>query len=415
MKKLRIGVFGGGRGMTMIDALIVHPDAELVAVCDMYEPVLENVRAKAAEAYCNLRIFRNFEDFIDYDMDAVILANYATEHAPYAIRAMKKGKHVLSEVLPCQTMAQAVELVETVEQTGKIYAYGENFCYMTHSFEMWKRYKRGDIGEIQYAEGEYVHDCSRIWPWITYGQREHWRNHLFPTFYCTHSIGPMLTISGLRPVSVVGFETNPNEQSLELGFFRGAGIEMITLENGAVLKSVHGDLKREPQSYNVMVYGKKGMMESARYNEKQFNIYIEGDQYGKGTWEKYDPVNDMGGTPAKAITTHNGADYYPTHCFIQKILGKEDGQWSIDVYQALDMGICGILAWRSALNGSQPIKIPNFRNPEERESWRNDHGCTDPAIAGDQLLPESLYSHPRIPDEVYQRVYETYITGTPEW
>ena len=49
-----------------------------------------------------------------------MLANYATEHSIYAVRALKKGKHVLSEVLPCETMAQAVELIETVEETGMI-------------------------------------------------------------------------------------------------------------------------------------------------------------------------------------------------------------------------------------------------------------------------------------------------------
>ena len=50
-------------------------------------------------------------------MDAVVLANYATEHATYAIRCLNAGKHVLSEVLPSETMAQAVELIETVEKT----------------------------------------------------------------------------------------------------------------------------------------------------------------------------------------------------------------------------------------------------------------------------------------------------------
>lgn len=36
MAKLKIGVFGAYRGMTMISVLIHHPDAELVAVCDKY-------------------------------------------------------------------------------------------------------------------------------------------------------------------------------------------------------------------------------------------------------------------------------------------------------------------------------------------------------------------------------------------
>ena len=39
MGKLKIGVFGAYRGMTMINVLLNHPDAELVAVCDKYVPV----------------------------------------------------------------------------------------------------------------------------------------------------------------------------------------------------------------------------------------------------------------------------------------------------------------------------------------------------------------------------------------
>mgnify|MGYP002461707013 CR=1 FL=1 len=91
------------------------------------------------------------------------------------------------------------------------------------------------------------------------------------------------------------------------------------------------------------------------------------------------------------VATHGGSDFYPTHFFIEKILGKEDGKWSIDVYQAVDMGICGILAFRSILNGNQPVRIPNLRNKEERDAWRNDKACTDPAVAGDQVLPCSSY------------------------
>lgn len=189
-KKLKIGVFGGARGRCMINVLMDHPDAELTAVCDKYQPLLDDVKKAADEAGLSVACYNNFDDFIQHDMDAVVLANYANEHGVYAIRCLKAGKHVLSEVLPCETMAQAVALIEAVEETGLVYAYAENYCYMRHTFEMWRRYKAGEIGEITYGEGEYVHDCSKVWPQITYGERNHWRNRMHPLFYCTHSLGP---------------------------------------------------------------------------------------------------------------------------------------------------------------------------------------------------------------------------------
>ncbi len=117
----------------MIDLLMKHPDAELVAVCDKYQPLLDQIKAAAEANGMDVALYTDFDLFIKHDMDAVVLANYANEHGVYAIRCLKAGKHVPSEVLPCETMAQAVELVEAVEESGLVYAYAENYCYMTHT------------------------------------------------------------------------------------------------------------------------------------------------------------------------------------------------------------------------------------------------------------------------------------------
>ena len=75
------------------------------------------------------------------------------------------------------------------------------------------------------------------------------------------------------------------------------------------------------------------------------------------------------------------------------------------------MGICGILAYRSILNGNVPVQVPNLRNKEERDAWRNDNACTDPAVAGDQLLPLSAYGEQDLPDEVYENVRQLWLSG----
>lgn len=422
-KKLKIGVFGGARGHAMIDVLFEHPHAELVAVCDKYQPLLDRVAEEAKTRDLSIELYNNFEDFLDCDMDAVVLANYANEHAPFAVRCLKVGKHVLSEVLPCETMAQAVKLIETVEQTGLVYAYAENYCYMQHAFEMWRRYEAGEIGEVEYCVGEYIHDCSRCWPQITYGEREHWRNRMYATFYCTHSIGPLLTVTGRRPVQVIGFELPPKKPLARLGNFRGAGIEILTLDNGAVARSIHGPLKREPSLVNYQFYGTKGMMESGRFEEnKPMNLYKESDRLCIGEWEKYTPEIVVEKELASKFSGHNGSDFYPTHFFIEKILGNPVAKkYSIDVYTAVDMGICGILAYRSALNGNAPIQVPDLRDPAQRDAWRDDHACTTPAVAGDALLPVSSYPIPEIPDRVYDYVCNLWKNGKeadfpcPDW
>ena len=78
------------------------------------------------------------------------------------------------------------------------------------------------------------------------------------------------------------------------------------------------------------------------------------------------------------------------------------------------MGICGILAFRSILAGNQPVKVPNLRNPEERDAYRNDHACTDPKVAGSQLLPCSGYPERIIPEEESKALREKWLANNPQ-
>ncbi|MDR1566398.1 MAG: Gfo/Idh/MocA family oxidoreductase, partial [Treponema sp.] len=113
MEKLKIGVFGGSRGITMMNILLRHPEAELVAVCDKYVPLLDRAKKNAEENGKQVALYERFDDFLKHPgLDAVVLANYANEHAVYGVKALEAGKHVLSEVLACETMAQAVQLIE---------------------------------------------------------------------------------------------------------------------------------------------------------------------------------------------------------------------------------------------------------------------------------------------------------------
>lgn len=407
MKKVKIGVLGGYRGSSMINYCKRAEHAEVVAICDKSSSVLETQRKNAAGL--NIAFYDDFEDFIQHDMDAVILANYANEHAPFAIKAMKHGLHVFSEVLPIQTMKEAVDLIETVESTGKIYAYGENYCYMPAPYEMARLYKQGKIGEFEYGECEYIHNCESIWPDITYGEKEHWRNNMYSTYYCTHSLGPIIHATGLRPVTVVGFEGLKNERNLRTGAKGGQfGIEMVTLENDAIVKSIHGNLYKNSIWYSM--YGSKGRMECGREdaNDGHINkIYVNSDKisgdYSSSELSSYTPQNNV--VADTEGFGHGGSDFYSMYFFIERILGNADAD-IIDVYEAIDMFLPGMFAYRSILNGGIPMEIPNLRIKAIREQWRNDTTCTDPKVAGNMLIPTFSKGTPNIDDSVYEHIKE---------
>ena len=229
MKKVKVGVVGVGRGRTMIQFCKLAENAQLVAICDSWEDGLNAAKHDYGED--GIGYYTDYDAFLNHDMDVVMLANYANEHAPFAIKAMEKGKNVISEVLPCQCMKEAVDLIECVERTGKKYFYAENYCFMPAPREMRRLYREGAIGPLEYCEGEYVHNCESGWAGLTRGnQPDHWRNVMFTSFYCTHSMGPLVHISGLRPVSVSGFEIPYGSRMKRMGAVAGtAAIESHAL------------------------------------------------------------------------------------------------------------------------------------------------------------------------------------------
>ncbi len=402
MKKVKVGVIGIGRGSMIWRYCNDADNAEVVAICDKWEEGLKRESEKLNTD--EITFYNDYDLFLQHDMDVVVLANYATEHAPFAIKAMEAGKNVISEVLPVQTMAQAVELIECIEKTGKKYCYAENYCFMNAPHEMKLKYESGELGDFEYGEGEYLHNCESDWHNLTRGDRNHWRNRMSAFYYCTHSIGPLLHLTGLKPKTVTGFECPFNARMKRMGAAAGhTAIEMVTLENGAILKSIHGT-GCSKNSIWYTIYGSKGRMESAREDTEMDDVsrvytnldISEGisDRNIKSYIPEY-PMTDL----AKKHG-HGGSDYYCLYNAFDYIRGIEDAE-TIDIYEALDMWMCGFFGYISVLNGGVPIEIPNLREPAVREKYRNDTRCTDPEIAGEQLMSPYSKGELEIPEEIY--------------
>jgi predicted dehydrogenase len=404
--KVKVGVFGGRRGQTMISVMAKHPDAELTAICDFAPETLRRCRDLADREGSAVACYDDVEQFFQHDMDAVVLANYATEHAPYAVRLLDSGRHVCSEVLACETLAEGVALAEAVERSGKVYTYAENYCYFRGTMEMQRLYRQGDIGEFLHGEGEYVHDCESIWIDITYGQRNHWRNWCPSTFYCTHSIGPVLTITGTRPTRVTAFET-PNINKRRFGARSGDGAMIVCqMDNGATAKFLPWcNYKREPGSIWYAIYGTTGMMETDRWGHgsSKVNLFREGE--GQPPYEvSYVPNFPLESELSRRISGHGGSDFYTMHFFLESILDRPGKEYAIDVYQALDMTLPGTLGYRSICEGNIPLEVPDFRLPAVRDRYRNDHWSVDPKYAGPDQPEHSWSGGPvEVPDAVYQQ------------
>ncbi len=414
MSKLRIGVLGGTRGIDFKNRVLNdHPYAEVTAVCEAHPGLKAKIESELTGS--RAAVFSDYDEFLNSGLDAVIIANFANQHAPYAIRALGRGMHVLSENLPTQTMKEAVGLCEAVEKSGKLYAYGENYCFLPHVLEMRRMFESGSMGELMYAEGNFINDCSFKWHLLTRGDKNHWRNFVPSTFYCTHSIGPMLYVTGRRAETVVAMETQRMDYMAEVGARSGsAALEIMQLDNGAAAKSMNGNYRRD-YTADYRFIASNGTIESDLRDFGSIRISMwdkEAVSYKVSAaappyeFDRF-PVHKKPGETAQGFLL---ADIYLINNFIHSILGDSSARaHMIDVYRALDMSVPGLLAYRSILNQSNSVRIPDLRNKAERELWRNDNRSTDASLSSEKdLLPPCRSGFNETDDEVYQRVADRF-------
>jgi predicted dehydrogenase len=370
-RPIRVGVVGVGRGQTFM-AQAPHAGMELVAICDTWVERLEQVGEKFGIA-----TYAGYDEFLDHDMDAVVLANYFHEHAPYAVRALEAGKHVMSETAACSTLAEGVALCRAVERTGRIYMFAENYPYTAFNLEIARLVHEGEIGRVLYAEGEYNHP-------MPFGERmgiapglRHWRNNLPTTYYCTHAMAPLMVATGTVPVRVNGFAPPLPEDSARPRLWRRqdlGGIIIAQMDTGAVFKLLQGGLPGHSIYYRL--HGEWGLIETGRGPGYwgPGSVRIVHDE-----WElKPGQVPEMAYYPqfpawAKGAVKagHGGGDYFANHYFAQAIRSGE--QPYLNVYRGVAMSAIGILAWKSVLHDGAGYAVPDFSREESRRAYENDH------------------------------------------
>lgn len=392
---LRVGVVGVRRGLSFARNA---PAAglELAAICDTWEEKLREAGSRLGVETCT-----DFDRLLELDLDAVVLANYFHQHAPYAIRALERGLHVLSECTACGTMAEGVELIEAVERSGKTYMLAENYPYFAYNQEMRRLFREGRVGRFLYGEGEYVHpDPAEVKLRRSVGW-DHWRNWLPATYYCTHSIAPVMYITDTRPVQVSAFvipydEDDPtHHRSARVSDV--AAVLMLRMDNDAVVKSLHGGL-RGHQNY-TRIHGNRGLMESSRVMNQQL-LRVHRAPFDK---EPGEPVERLylpefpEEAEAAGRTGHGGGDFFTNYHFARAIRSGEAPY--LDVYRAVEMAACGILGWRSALADSAPRAVPDLRSAEARAPWREDRWSPFPGTLEEHRAPASVRGANPLSDE----------------
>lgn len=343
-RKVKVGI--AGFGLCQFGARFFyqnHPNVEVVAATDLDPQRCRNL-AKAVGAR---KTYASCEEMIqnDKEMEAVYIATDAPSHARLSIMALNHGMHAVSAVpavFGWKAGEEAEQLVEAVRKSGKKYMMNETSTFHADLYEKRIQYQAGALGRIIYSEGEYWHDGVGVLG--SYNPKNGkidefgWRRGLPPMWYPTHATAYYVSVTGggrLTEVSCVGMPSNypafVNENQYKNPFGTQIGL-FKTSEGGMSRMGVSWDMKN--------AHGEKGRC----YGQKAHNPKIDGSR------PPLPPTVTGGG--------HGGSHGQLTNNFIESIL--LDRKPIVDVSEALNMTMAGIVAHQSARKDGEWLKIPQF-------------------------------------------------------
>lgn len=125
--QINLGVIGsGGRGTFVMSVFQKDPELRVAAICDVYEPNLENAVATASKTPgTHPKIYRNYKELLaDKDIHAVLIATPEHWHAQMVLDALAAGKDVYVEKPLCHTPEEGIQLVEAEQRTKQIIQVG---------------------------------------------------------------------------------------------------------------------------------------------------------------------------------------------------------------------------------------------------------------------------------------------------
>ena len=361
MKKLKVGFIGMGflnhMGSSYAKLFGSNPKTEVSAICDLRKDVLEkNGQLLKLD---DKMIFTNYEDLLNTDVDIVVIATPIPLHAEMAVKALEAGKHVLSEVTMANTVEGCFRIIEAQKKSAKVYMMAENYRYF-HFIKQWENMVReGKLGKVYYAEGEYIHSIRHMVINPDTGE-VYWRAQRAPLHYCSHNLGPLLSIMDDRIVKATASGKGVN-------IIKDVGIGSIDIQvalfetqKGATIKLLRSSvLTREPGLVYYGVYGTKGCLETTRGHEDEIGLqYFEGekgyeDGMQKAEWKYADP-----NVPEYVTRVHGTSEYYIVRDFISAV--ENNIQPEINAIRASEFTIPGLIAHEAAMKGNVWLDVPQY-------------------------------------------------------
>jgi hypothetical protein len=415
--KVRLGFIGVGmRGQNHLDLALRRNDVDVVAICDIQQPMIDMSLARIKKAgrpapaviidgpYGYRRLLEN------KDIDAVLIATPWEWHSIMCLDSMNAKKYTACEVITGMTLEECWELVHTSERTGMPLMMLENVCYRRDVMAVLNMVRQKVFGEIMHLQGGYQHDLREIkfndgkingGVGAEFGEKgfseAKWRTlhsvNRNGDLYPTHGMGPMAMMvdinRGNRLTELVSFSTKArglheyvvktggeNHPNAKVNFKLGDVVTtMIRCANGETVLLQHDTDLPRPYSLGFRVQGTKGL-----WMDVNNSLYIEGQSKEPHTWEdtkewfeKYDhPLWKKYGNDA-AGAGHGGMDWFVLNAFIEAV--KRKIPTPQDVYDAVTWSAITPLSETSIRLGGETVDFPDFT--EGQWMYRKNTFATD--------------------------------------
>lgn len=164
--KVRMGFIGvGNRGSQLLSLFMQHPDCEIAALCDVYEPYTTRNRDQVSSRYLQTmagqipvmgekfakppKIYNDYRKLLDdKNIDAVCIATPDHWHALQTIHAIKAGKDVYVEKPLTATIYEGRKMVEAQAASKQIVAVGLNRRGSVTYQKLAQEIPAGKIGKV---------------------------------------------------------------------------------------------------------------------------------------------------------------------------------------------------------------------------------------------------------------------------
>ena len=363
---IKVGI-AGARGLSgMMGYKAMPEDVQVTAICDLSEDVLR----EQSKANNIPHTYRVFEDMLESDIDAVVIATPMHCHVPQAIAALQAGKHVMSEVTAGVTMDELYWLTEAVENSGKIYMFAENYCYTPENQLIKELARKGYFGEIYSAGGEYLHELEHNNLYNSKGEptwRHQWQLGKHGAFYPTHSLGPIMQCMPDERIAEITTFSPGSRHNKPIFRQEDGTTTMCVTESGKLIEIKVDCISPRPHKMDYYtLQGTKGIYEAKRGFGDEDKIAIDAEKNPKGhndwvsLWEykEHLPERYKNATEEQKAAGHNGGDFFIVKDFIDAI--KTNTQPELNVYKACEWTAVGLLSELSVTNNSRTMKMPVF-------------------------------------------------------